>query len=286
VNIEPFLYWIREREAIRLKRAAGAAPPWTTDPILGTYRFCNVRREDDRVTIWIRQNIREPYADHPHLWWMLCAARIINWPDTLQELIEGSCSWPTAPGFNPARISEIMQARMDRGKKVFTGSYMIRAESDKHCAWFSWSKQRYIGEIVLGRLWEHRSEISATMKQRNSVKATHEHISQFRGWGPFMTWQAVADMIYCPALLGKAADRDSWAAAGPGTLRGLNRLYERPVKQPLSQDQALEELLNLYPKLKAITNIDFPDVLNICCETDKYIRVLNNEGRPRALYRA
>jgi 5-hmdU DNA kinase, helical domain len=96
-NYEPLFYWIREREFIRLRKERGDAPPYGSgDTILATYRFCNVRREDDRVTIWIRDNIRERYANH--LWLMLCIARQINWPDTLAELMAaprgGGSAWP------------------------------------------------------------------------------------------------------------------------------------------------------------------------------------------------
>jgi hypothetical protein len=31
-------------------------------------------------------------------------------------------------------------------------------------------------------------------------------------------------------------------------------------------------------------DMDFSDVPNILCETDKYLRVKNGEGKPRALY--
>jgi hypothetical protein len=80
----PLFYWVREREEIRKRKEMGLDPSsWTVDPILSTYRFCNVRREDDRGTVWIRKHIREPFAGHPHLWFMLCIARQINWPETL-----------------------------------------------------------------------------------------------------------------------------------------------------------------------------------------------------------
>ena len=55
----------RERYNIYLSRVANDPPPWTEDPIFQKYKFCNVFREHDRVTIWLRENWREPYADHP-----------------------------------------------------------------------------------------------------------------------------------------------------------------------------------------------------------------------------
>ncbi len=56
-DLKPLLYFVHEREFIRLKKIAGSEPPYTDDPILGTYRFCNVRRADDRVSRWLTQNV-------------------------------------------------------------------------------------------------------------------------------------------------------------------------------------------------------------------------------------
>lgn len=47
---EALLNFIAERERIRIKKEAGQPWPWTNDPILRDYKFCCVRREDDRVT--------------------------------------------------------------------------------------------------------------------------------------------------------------------------------------------------------------------------------------------
>lgn len=88
INLDPLYYWIVEREAIRVRKENGDPFPWTTDEILKTFRFCNVRREDDRGTVWVRTHIREAFPKGPFLWLMLCIARQINWPATLAELIE------------------------------------------------------------------------------------------------------------------------------------------------------------------------------------------------------
>lgn len=82
-----FLDFVAERERIRLKKEAGLPRPWTDDPILRDYKFCCVRREDDRVTKGIAAAYRDPYKDDPELWFaLLVARRAVNWPDTLAEL--------------------------------------------------------------------------------------------------------------------------------------------------------------------------------------------------------
>lgn len=279
-DYDPLWYWISERERIRIRKDVDGAPqPWTDDPILATYRFCNVRREDDRVTVWIRRNIREPYAGHLQLWLMLCIARQINWPATLTELIL-AMAWPDIQDFHPSLITHVLQARAARGEKIYTGAYMISAPAKKGA-----NKQAYIAEVVIGEQWQRRDVFYKWFALAPTLQGTHERLTCALGWGDFMAYQAVVDMRFTRLLAG-APDVSSWAAAGPGTLRGLNRIYGRPVKAALSQDQALSEMRAIYKIAQSESGVamDFSDVPNVLCETDKYLRVKLGEGKPRALY--
>lgn len=272
-NYSPLWFWITEREQIRIKKSAGCARPWTTDPILQTYRFCNARREDDLGTIWIRQNIREPFADHPDLWFMLCIARQINWPPTLAELIFED-AWPTNSNFDLSHIAAVLRNRKDRGDKVFTGAYMISAPSTK-----GMDKAEYIVNCVCGDLWRRG------ITDFNSLESVHRQIHRHHGWGQFMAYQAVVDMRFT-ALLSNATDIATWAAAGPGTLRGLNRIHGRLANAPIPHAQSLAEMQAIYAIAQAETGVemDFSDIPNALCEVDKYLRVKLGEGKPRALY--
>lgn len=281
IDYSPLWHWVRERERIRTQKDAGAPPPWTDDPVLATYRFCNVRREDDRVTVWVRENIREPYADHSLLWLMLCAARQINWPDTLAELIR-SGAWPDRSTFHPRDMTMVLNARKQSGLKVYTGAYMISAPSTKGA-----DKQAYIAEKVIGGLWERHTAFAAAFAEHSAatMQRAHEKIMRTNGWGPFMAYQAVVDMRFT-RLLRDAPDVATWAAAGPGTIRGLNRVHGRAVDGALSQGQALAEMRAIHKIAPAETGVamDLSDVPNILCETDKYLRVKLGQGKPRALY--
>lgn len=272
-------YWVREREDIRKRKDCGQPPSvWTSDPILQTYRFCNVRREDDRVTVWVRENIRKPYKDHQYLWLMLCIARQINWPATLQQLISMG-AWPDFD-FKPGEMTAVLNNWKMAGQKVYTGAYMISAPAQKGA-----DKQAYIAENVIGDLWRRRDVFEKHFSGVPSLRRTHELIMRSNGWGNFMAYQAVVDMRFTH-LLQHAGDALTWAAAGPGTLRGLNRLHGRGLNLIIPQDQALREMRAIYEVVESETGVkmDFSDVPNILCETDKYLRVKNGEGKPRALY--
>lgn len=333
LNTEPLWKWVNERHAIYLRKAirAGDKVPATAltpsfggvyyeefkhaakgypdrdgkmtalsrDPIFQQYRFCNVFRELDRVTAWIRFNIRREYADHRHLWLMLAIARYINWPETLQYLIDDSdCvegAWPgDATGFDPEMLGKALDTVSASGRKVYTGAYMIRAESNPKAEWYSWTKQQYIARIVIGRLWEDRHEWEAILEDQpeggltmEAVWARFQH-PRYIGWGPFMAYQVCVDMRHTRYLRG-APDINTWAAVGPGSRRGLNRLAGRDVNFNLSQEQGLDEMRQIYEeqdRFRApwVPRIDLSDIQNCLCETDKYLRVLLGEGKPRAQY--
>lgn len=270
------LYWIQEREAIRARKEDEHKPqPWTNDPILGKYRFCNVRREDDRVTIWIRENIRRPFAKHPMLWFMLCLARQINWPPTLQKLIrEGGL--PEEDKWDWRRTIKIMEKMQKEGEQTFTGAYVIGCPYQRGI-----TKAEGVMRYVMMPLWNAREDFTNTTMQRTS-----EWLSTFLGWGPFLSYQATVDMRFTH-LLSRAPDRDIWAAAGPGTMRGLNRLWDLKLDKKVSQGVALEMMRGLRKKLDADCQVymDFSDIPNICCEFDKYERVRLGQGKPRSLYK-
>lgn len=275
----PLLSWITAREAIRIRKDAGEEPPWTDDPIFQNFRFCNVRREDDRVTVWIRENIREPFAGYTCLWLMLCIARQINWPATLKELIDSE-AWPTNDDFKPYWLANVLNARKARGEKVFTGAYITAAPSGR-----GEDKASYIAETVIGKLWHKRVAINQWFANAPGLQGTHNLIYQSDGWGPFTAYQAVVDMRFT-SLLRDALDINTWAAAGPGTIRGLNRLNGRPLKAGISQEWALFDMLQAYKAVLDGTDIplDFSDIPNALCEMDKYQRVKLEQGRPRANY--
>lgn len=277
-NYEPLWYWIQERENMRVKKDRGDPPPWTKDVILHSYRFCNVRREDDRVTRFVREHIRNGYAGDPCLWLHLCTFRYINWPDTWLELEKFFAIAPHV-GFIP-RMASVLNARAARGEKVFTGAYIIPSSSVKGS-----SRSTHVAENIVQPLWLHHQDFERLFQSRPSMQRVHAELIKFNGWGPFLAYQAVVDMRFT-YLLENAPDTQTWAAAGPGTLRGLNRVHERNINHPLGQELALELMQEIYGLSYEATGVemDFSDVPNVLCETDKYLRVKRGEGTPKARY--
>src|SRR3990172_7259840 len=112
-NAERFAKFILTRHRVYLRREAGKPQPWSSDPILQHFKFCNVYRELDRVTRWIAANWREPNKDHPDLWFALVLARrCLNWPRTLSKI-----GYPVP--WDRDHFMSVLDRRKRAGKQVF-----------------------------------------------------------------------------------------------------------------------------------------------------------------------
>lgn len=296
INVEPLWDWVAKRHSIYIKQAVHRGEPVFTfdveaglkfdtsnEPILENYRFCNVFRELDRVTRWVRVNIRELFADHEYLWLMLAIARVINWPDTLAAIMWDKDTWPVDENFSPSRLAQVLECRQSEGKKVYTGAYLVRPESNPNKYGYGLPKSQYVGKIVIGQLWDDRKQLSEFFDRNRSVQEAHKRLSQYYGWGSFMAYQVCVDMMHTRYLQG-AHDRNNWAALGPGSIRGLNRLAGRPVNRSLRQADGLNEMKRIFAtqvkfRPSWVPLVGLSDIQNCLCETDKYLRAKNGEGR-------
>ena len=264
---ETFRYWIRERESIRLNKEAGFPRPWTKDVILDKFRFCNVRREDDRVTRWIRKNWN--HGTDKNLVLAMAIARTVNWPETLEEI-----GYPFE--WDPEHFINVIDERFSvRGEKTWSSAYIV--STNGHPV----RKPVYIARTVLdpiaarcsGQGWA--TPLAALCAQLRAVD----------GVGSFIAGQIIADVKntqYSPWW--DASDWYTFVVPGPGSRRGLARLLGKPAPYTLSDKQFYDN----FHVAQELADKEFAlcaqDVQNCLCEFDKYMRVKLGEGTPRQIY--
>ena len=271
---ERFWYFIRERHSIFLKKEAGEPKPWTKDKILQRYKFTNIYREQDRVTRWIADNWRTPHTREPDLWFSMAVARYVNWPNSLEEI-----GFPVP--WNPRRFKLTLAKRMREGVQVWTGAYIVHSRGKQ-------SKAVYVADQVLSPLWKDRAKIRP--KKGDTLAAFYERLRKYTGMGSFMAAQVVADIKFVSPLLA-AEDWYSWAAPGPGSRRGLNRLLKKPLNYHMPDDVWLNHVNGLRSQLmklirkdkrldETMPDLDAQNVQNICCEYFKYCRGYSRSKYP------
>jgi len=284
IKYKPLLNFMLKRHEIYLSRAAGKSPPWTRDPILQKYSFTNVYRELDRVTVWVRKSIREPYAEHPNLWFMLCFARQINWPPMLEELIRVG-GWPLADRWRWQDTMRTMRARAARGEKVYTGAYILNAQGENRpeiAGHGRFDKPLFTSRLVLQSVWEARKKVEPAMS--TTLQTATETLKQYFGWGGFTAYEVICDLRHT-RYLRDATDKLTWAHAGPGALRGLFRLTGYLPAPRLAVQQMRALLEEMSPRWIPQPVLELREIEHSLCEFDKYERVRLGEGRPKALFK-
>lgn len=272
-NIDLFLYWVREREAVRKKKEGGESPPWTDDPILQKYKFTNIRREDDRTSRWVAKNWRTPASDHPDLFFLMAIAVLVNNPDTMQQL--WSKEEVSSFAWDANAFIQVLNNIKFRGHKVFSGAYIVSTNGHKM------AKPEYIAKEVLDPIWRNRTDIRPV--KGSTCQYLYNMLMQFDGMGSFIAAQVVAATKYEFPLF-NAIDWYYFVASGPGSRRGMNRLLGFPIDSKRQDWHYQLGELRKRTNQKLNLNLSAQDIQNCLCEFDKYCRVLHGEGRPRSKY--
>jgi len=279
INIEPLVYWMKERHKIYKKKTRGSPKPWTSDLVLQANRFCNVYRELDTVTAWLRENWREPYAERENLWFAMVVARCINLPDTLAAI-----------GFPKGKIDKWldrakarMKARAAAGLVNYTAAYMITCPTYPGI-----DKPTYTIEHVLRPMWHNPPKFLSYAEV--SLQDMWRELVSYFGMGPFLAYEIVTDLRWTRYYIEEGGDHLTWANAGPGALRGLSRLWDGDVRHKPKPKEALERMQWLLAKCSSLLPasmlpLEMRDIEHSLCETDKYLRVKNGEGRAKQRYK-
>lgn len=276
-NTELLAYWITEREAMRIRKELPALRDekyeygWSNDPFMGLVRYCNVRREDDKVTRWLAQHWR---PDH-HAVWKIVLARMVNYIPSLAAMIQ----YP----LDPDTAAVILKNRRMVGEKIWTSAYTIST------AGASMDKIDYVIAVVksVRDVWGDCGDFRNSDNHQPTLAEAHRALTSINGLGSFLAAQVVADLKNTTGhILQRAPDWYSWSAHGPGSLRGLSAYFGRPVT-PRGYNAALtrcwQEVKPLLPV--QLHDLHMQDFQNCMCEFSKFVRVRNG-GHARNKYTA
>lgn len=282
---ETLAYWISEREKIRVAKESGAPKPWSADWVFQEIYFCNVRREDDRVTRWIRSNWSPDKVGWDDYEYAMVLARFLNWPDSLAKLTPNMAK---GPDLRPESVQRMIEQESIYGK-VWGNAYVVTTHG------IPMGKAQYLCQRVLpavydrvgaGR-WRH-----AYGRGTPLLKHRHEDYMQLEGLGSFMAAQVLADLKNTEGHpLFEAYDWGSWSAPGPGSLRGLEWFHGKKISvagyRDAIDDVAAYLSANYPVELDLIrrgNDINMQDLQNCLCEFDKYMRVRTGAGRSKRRY--
>lgn len=265
-----FFGFLHNREEARLNYEL-LGDNCSQDPILAAHKFCNVNREHDRVTIWVREHVREPLRNEdPSIALLnIAACRIFNHPPTLSKIVP----------FKRASecVRRIRKYAESTKEKLFRGAYMMPAHNGA-------PKDR-VG-IPLVEYWATViEEIEARyvkLESCGSFAQLAAELITIRGLGEFLANQFIADLRYMPQF-DHMPDIYDFVLAGPGTRRGVNRFCGRGKDDSngMRSEDYTQFLLDLRDDIRTsepvprriYKHFEDPNNLSNCfCEFDKYER--------------
>ena len=257
-------YWINERYSMKLRKEAMNTVGkfgWSEDPHMGLVRYCNVHREDDKVTKWLAQHWRPQFQTI----WATVLARMVNYIPSLEEML------PAMPHI--ADSFRVLAVRRDGGDKIWTSAYTISTCGK------SMDKIDYVMNVV-GLCKD------VNWNSFSTLAVAHSDIMCTDGLGSFLAAQVVADLKNIPGHpLHDAQDRHTWCAHGPGSLKGLSEFWGLSVT-PKTFIPRIKRCYELTMPLvdSKVPIIDMQDFQNCLCEFSKYVRV-SRGGHARNNYR-
>lgn len=296
-----FSHYILERYRVHVsKDVLKKDKPWTEDKILQQFKFTNVRREHDRETKWVIENIIENddliYEDKLL---NIILFRLFNKHETL-DLIGAPIAFIEEfhGDFDFESYRVIFEDYCDYDPKYsfFTGAfntggmkktlqYYLPENEDNMCM----RVMKFLGHLIDINITE---KILACRTQYN----VFDLLRSYKGIGDFLAYQIFVDFTYIPEF---PFSENEFTIAGLGCRKGIDEVFV--AKDGMNYEECIFYMRdNWYKLMEHIIekNWFFPEkemvdceqhdrcmnvmsIENCFCEFSKYVRAYMGKGRIR-----
>ncbi|CAE6405127.1 unnamed protein product [Rhizoctonia solani] len=282
--LDTMFEWIHQRHELFLRRLEGHPPPWTEDPILRNHRFTNVSRTYDRATQFlINRVVNVGDQTHEELFFRTVLFRMFNRISTY-EYLERRCGPLTIANFNIPRWSGALTRLQNEGNSLYTGAYQINWPNFGAETANKPSHEKHF--ILIKHMLD--DGLPEKMRKYTRLHDAFESILVYPSCGQFISYQLALDLNMLPEV---NYDQDTWAPIGPGSMRGLLKMFGPRVKG--IENEAMLYLLSIqdqhWRRLEVDMNqpihgpglcpprIGLPEIEHGLCEVDKYSRMKHPE---------
>lgn len=309
-NVAHLLDFITERYKIHIKKdVLHEQAPWTKNPILKEFKFTNVRREHDKQSRYLINNISQ------------------NIDLTLREKIVNTIMFRAWNNFNtfhdlggPWTEEQLYDPEL---KECVRPLYHKLLKKDPNRLWWStayiqggckaaWrqldetsnpEKDIPLRPFHIG-VWLDKLNIVDRVLSAKTQDEVFNILKELRGFSDFLAYQVFVDLTYIEDF---PFSENEFTVAGPGCKKGLDYIFLD--RDGMTYEECIfwirDNAEKLFKKCKAkgLTELEWqPEILfsdlpildrqlnvmsleNCFCEVSKYIRAVTNTGRPRNKYK-
>jgi hypothetical protein len=214
--LKNFFSFVYERQLIWYKRfVLKEAPPWTDDPILQKYKFCNVYRELDKGTIYLIDKVLRPLGDCPDTLLNVVCYRFFN-SYGFFDWIGGTLQ---SENFNFKDLEEKLDSLKLKGYSLFNNAYLITGVPFNH-KYRPYEKHVQV-LLILQWLNERLDSLYREIKSASRPEDVMETLKRIPHVDDFLAYEIWTDLSY--ARIHKWTD-DDFVNIGPGAKVGIDYL--------------------------------------------------------------
>ncbi|MBD2626880.1 ATP-binding protein [Anabaena variabilis FACHB-164] len=262
------------RQEVFFNKLKNVPPPWTSDPILNTYKFCNAYRVSDRVSQYLIKNViydGNRSQNEEEVLFRILLFKIFNKIETWEYIETKTGEYITLSNFDLDIYSNILQEAMNLGYVIYTSAYMSCASKE-----FGYDKKHQNHLALIDKMVVKDRVINPIIKAKSLEEVFHI-IEGYPLLGKFMAYQLATDINYSEVI---NFDENSFTIAGSGAERGINKCFVdtegksyADVIHWMTENQENEfQRLGLNFQSLWGRPLQAIDCQNLFCETDKYCR--------------
>ncbi|RDB19676.1 hypothetical protein Hypma_013317 [Hypsizygus marmoreus] len=280
VVFDTFWRFAAERKAIDDRRRSGMPPPWTNDPILQRYPFCNTYRVCDKLCQYIIREVVEKGSQDPteivfRVILFNTFTKIETWELLQKEL--GPLTWRR---YNHDAYESVLAKAKEAGTTLYTGAFLKPAPHFKSLL-DAHSNHLCLLEVLM------ECDLPGRIRNAEYLAQVFEYLVSFPSMGEFSTFQLMLNLSYSKVLNFSNFD---FVIPGPGASSGLGKMFGRAKMKQAKQDApGIEEAIirwlaaNQKQQFERLglepiglgpdrLPMDLADIEHLLCEVDKYSR--------------
>lgn len=253
-----FFNFVQERQNIYIKKEIlKQEPPYTNDPVLQKYHFCNVFREQDagtKVVIGLKSR-----NDLELLLNIVCY-RIFNRRDHFDRI-----GWINIDNFNGEIFREKLVSLKEKAP-IFNSAYLV-----------NWS----FTYIIDGLNYIIKTRFN--LHDCKTPEEVYKKLQKIKSIGPFIAYQIFMDLSYFGERFHKWNGND-FVVIGPGSKPSIADMLGVDINN-LSDEQCIKYMVHLRDIQDKYLNLekklDLAAIEHGLCEFRKYNNFSNNIGKKR-----
>lgn len=242
-NVYHFKKFVEDRYRIhKRKDVRKLPPPWTTNPVLKEFKFTNVRREHDRQTRYLIENIvmNEELTLEDKIvncfmfrcWNNWDTFRDFGFPYSSKIVYSPELKEKVRPIYKKLQIADpgrlwwsnaYNQGGTKAAWKFPDGDGYERAYKESEAKKYSdWEEDISLRPFHVG-VWLGRNRIVDKLLAAKDQQECFDVIKSIKGFADFLAYQVFVDLTYISEF---PFSENEFVVAGPGCKKGLDLIFE------------------------------------------------------------